>query len=156
MENGKWWSVSGSCWEVVIASMEKEQLCEWQWLPCHISSLWSTLVRASWEETQDQAPGKATIATRCQNPDSAGRLEPAMSQNQMWEQWKVQSTPDMAPPQPSPSTGKKGFTEAWKVLSLVKLSKKQEEVELRLWRHKKERSTSNPGYRSLGGGKLGA
>lgn len=80
------------------------------------------------------------------------------------------TTPQPSPPKPlgkgeipmpaeglDLSTGKKGLTEAWKRLSLGKLSKEQEEVELRLWRPKnKERSTSNPGYRmSLGEGKLG-
>lgn len=37
------------------------------------------------------------------------------------------------------STGKKGLTEAQKGLSLVKLSKEQEEVEPTLWRPKKKR-----------------
>lgn len=42
------------------------------------------------------------------------------------------------------STGKKMSTEAKKGLSLVKLSKEQEEIELRLWRPKKREECIQP------------
>lgn len=41
-------------------------------------------------------------------------------------------------------TGKKGLTEAWKGLSPGKLSKEQEEVELRLWRPEKKKKGVRP------------
>lgn len=74
----------------------------------------------------------------------------------------MQNTPDPATPQPSPPkplgkgevptpaegldllTGKKGLTEARKGLRLVKLSKEQEEVELRRWRPKKREEYIQP------------